>query len=452
MTSVVLYPHQKRSAEFLAARAFAGDFSGMGSGKTISSLAAAKRTEATRVLIVGPPISLSMWCQWAPRILGRKCSAYVLKTAKSPLAEISQITVVAVSYEIALKRAGELREWLRYGDSGETRGAVLICDEAHALKTPTAKRTKAVLGKGGICEGADWAWMLTGTPVTRHNDDLIPFLFRAAPSVVKERLGGLSMERFRLRYCIVQERKFAHMRYPQKIVVGSRNTEELKAILYPALAIRHELADVWADMPPMSFNRYTVGLDRAAMGAEALARLKAAEKQTASQIEKGLSGSEPALATLRRELGVGKVKAAAAEIMARVDAGQNVLVGAWHSDVIDGLRLALTKAPSVAVIDGRTSSGVRDDVEADWNGGKISVLIGQISAMGVSLNLQQGGAQIFVVEEDWSPAVMAQFYARLMRMGQKNHVHVDTLQSDTKLDEAVYKLSQRKASNMAKLT
>jgi len=47
---------------------------------------------------------------------------------------------------------------------------------------------------------------------------------------------------------------------------------------------------------------------------------------------------------------------------------------------------------------------------------------------------------------------MAQFYARLMRMGQKNHVHVDTLQSDTKLDEAVYKLSQRKASNMAKLT
>ena len=442
MTSVVLYPHQKRSAEFLAARAFAGDFSGMGSGKTISSLAAVKKTSASRVLIIGPPISLPMWARWTQTMLSQP--ARILKTGKSTVEGPERILVC--SYEIAVKLAPVLRDWLGRDAS------VLICDEAHALKTPTAKRTKAVLGKGGICEGADWAWMLTGTPVTRHNDDLIPFLFRAAPSVVKERLGGLSMERFRLRYCIVQERKFAHMRYPQKIVVGSRNTEELKAILYPALAIRHELADVWADMPPMSFNRYTVGLDRAAMGAEALARLKAAEKQTASQIEKGLSGSEPALATLRRELGVGKVKAAAAEIMARVDAGQNVLVGAWHSDVIDGLRLALTKAPSVAVIDGRTSSGVRDDVEADWNEGKISVLIGQISAMGVSLNLQQGGAQIVVVEEDWSPAVMAQFYARLMRMGQKNHVHVDTLQSDTKLDEAVYKLSQRKASNMAKLT
>jgi SNF2 family DNA or RNA helicase len=49
-----------------------------------------------------------------------------------------------------------------------------------------------------------------------------------------------------------------------------------------------------------------------------------------------------------------------------------------------------------------------------------------------------------VVEEDWSPSVMDQFYARLWRYGQKKHVHVDTLASDTKLDKALARISRTK--------
>ena len=73
------------------------------------------------------------------------------------------------------------------------------------------------------------------------------------------------------------------------------------------------------------------------------------------------------------------------------------------------------------------------------------LLVGQIGAMGVSLNLQQGGSQIVVVEEDWSPAIMDQFYARLWRFGQKKHVHVDILQDDTKLSKAVARIAGTKA-------
>jgi SNF2 family DNA or RNA helicase len=40
---------------------------------------------------------------------------------------------------------------------------------------------------------------------------------------------------------------------------------------------------------------------------------------------------------------------------------------------------------------------------------------------------------------------MDQFYARLHRMGQSQHVHVDTLETETKIDEAIYKISKEKA-------
>ncbi len=45
---------------------------------------------------------------------------------------------------------------------------------------------------------------------------------------------------------------------------------------------------------------------------------------------------------------------------------------------------------------------------------------------------------------------MDQFYARLWRFGQEKHVHVDILQSDSKLDKALGRISSAKASQHAK--
>ena len=62
-----LLPHQIEDAKFLAERSFAGNFSGMGSGKTLTALAAVRELGwhpdhgQFGVIIVGPPISLSMW-------------------------------------------------------------------------------------------------------------------------------------------------------------------------------------------------------------------------------------------------------------------------------------------------------------------------------------------------------------------------------------------------------
>lgn len=433
-----LLPHQIEDAAFLASRRFAGCFSGMGSGKTRTALEAARLVGADPLVVVAPPIALRMWCREAEDHLG--ATSQILKTGTTKIDPAARILVM--SYEIATKRAEELKHIGALGGA-----SVLICDESHALKSVKAKRTKAILGAGGLCTGFAHSWLLTGTPATRWNDDLIPFLFRAAPEAMKEKLGALSIEKFQLRYTVRQQKKFPGSRFPTTMTVGSRNTTELRELMYAGpnrVAVRRELADVWAQMPPITHNRYTISLASSPELTSALADLRS---MTRAQVEQKLAAQDPALATMRRMIGLGKVPEAASVIAERVeDTLGAVLVGAWHIEVIDGLVAALrAKGLKVEALDGRTSMSRKAAIEEAFNGRLIDVLVGQIGAMGVSLNLQRGGSSIIVVEEDWSPAMMDQFYARLHRMGQSQHVHVDTLETETKIDEAIHKISMEKA-------
>jgi SNF2 family DNA or RNA helicase len=441
---MILLPHQIEDAAFLASRAFAGCFSGMGSGKTRTALEAARLVGSRAIVIVAPPIALRMWAREAEDHLG--LSTQILKTGAAKIDPLANVLIM--SYDIATKRAAELKLIAQ----GETR-PVLICDESHALKSTTAKRTKAILGSGGIVGSFAHSWLLTGTPATRWNDDLIPFLFRAAPAVMREKLGGLSIERFQIRYTIRQQKHFPGARFPVTMSVGSRNTEELREILYTGanrVAVRRELADVWAAMPPITHNRYTVSLSSSPELTAALADLRSMSR---AQVEEKIAAKDPALSTMRRMIGLGKVVAAADVIAERAaDTAGAVLVGAWHTEVIDGLcAAARAKGLRCEVLDGRTSMSRKAELEAMFNAGSLDVLVGQIGAMGVSLNLQRGGNCIIVVEEDWSPAIMDQFYARLYRMGQERHVHVDTLETETKIDEAIHKISREKARHHQKL-
>jgi SWI/SNF-related matrix-associated actin-dependent regulator 1 of chromatin subfamily A len=441
---MILLPHQIEDAAFLASRAFAGCFSGMGSGKTRTALEAARLVGSRAIVIIAPPIALRMWEREAKDHLG--LSVQIIKTGAAKIDPLANVLIM--SYEIATKRAAELKTLAQ----GETR-PVLICDESHALKSTTAKRTKAILGSGGIVGAFAHSWLLTGTPSTRWNDDLIPFLFRAAPDVMKAKLGGLSIERFQIRYTVRQQKQFPGARFPVTMTVGSRNTEELREILYTGanrVAVRRELADVWAAMPPITHNRYSISLSSSPELTAALADLRSMSR---AQVEEKLAAKDPALSTMRRMIGLGKVAAAAEVIAERAgDTAGAVLVGAWHTEVIDGLCAAVrAKGLRCEILDGRTSMSRKSELEAMFNAGGLDVLVGQIGAMGVSLNLQRGGNCIIVVEEDWSPAIMDQFYARLYRMGQERHVHIDTLETETKIDEAIHKISAEKARHHAKL-
>jgi len=441
-----LFPHQDRGAAFLSSSTGTkGLFFGMGTGKTVTALEGVRRVMATaddvRVLVIAPPIALPMWLNEAQNYLGvYSDDSLILAAGKTPIKNDPHVLVV--SYAIASARAGELRDWLAQGTGA------LICDESHALKSSVAKRTMAILCESGIASGAAYSWMLTGTPVTRWNDDLFPFLSMADPEAMEDYLGGTSLQKFQLKYTVRQKRKFAGARVAKDVVVGNRNTDDLASWIYTddngreePLALRVDLEEVFANMPPLTKTRYDIKLDA---NEELTAQLKAMASMSMQDIHEQLKSKEPALATVRRNLGMAKVKAACVEIAERIESGQNVLIGAWHTDVIDALTDVLAAKYTVGVIDGRASANAKVQVTEGWNAGELNVVVAQIAAAGVSLNLQHGGTQIIVVEEDWSPSVMDQFYARLWRYGQKKHVHVDVLTTDTKLDKALARISRTK--------
>jgi SWI/SNF-related matrix-associated actin-dependent regulator of chromatin subfamily A-like protein 1 len=430
-----LLPHQIEDAKFLASRKIAGCFNGMGTGKTLTALQATIEAEVLRAVIIGPPISLRMWAQEAANWTGAKVQ--ILAKGTTPIDRDPEVEILICSYEIATKRQHELMAWAREPLNGMR--TALICDESHALKSTKAKRTKAVLGRGGMCEAFEHTWLLTGSPMTRWADDLIPFLFRAAPDQIKKKIGALSIERYNLRYCITQKRSFPGSRRPVIMTVGSRNLDELGAIL-ATCATRRTLDDVWESMPSLTHTRLAVEVS----GVSAINRQL--EKMTMAEIEQALADKDENLATMRRELGLSMIPEAADFIWQRADAEQGaILVGAWHREVIDGLvDLLHVKKLRVAKLDGRTSAAMKTEIQRQFNEGELDVLVGQIAAMGVSLNLQRGGNSIVVVEEDWSPSVMDQFYARLHRMGQGKPVHVDTLYVENKLAKAVHNISNAK--------
>ena len=427
-------PHQLEDAAFLASRAVAGNFSGMGSGKTITAIEAVRLVGDSLTVVVCPPIAMQMWKDSFEDQLA--VEAQIVKSGTTPLDK--HASTLIMSYEIATKRVAEL---------AGLRPDVLIMDEAHAVKSVDAKRTKALIGHKGLATFCTHVWFLTGTPVTRYNDDLFPFLCRVDLQGMSRKLGGATMDKYRLRYCITQRKAFPGMRRPKDVVVGNRNTAELNEWLFKGgLAVRRELASVWAAMPPLTINRLPVAL---AMTDDLREMLKTIEKQTQRETEQMIAKNDEALATVRRKIGEAKIVSAAKEIAQRVeDGGGPILVGAWHTGVIDGLARDLIAAGlRVVILDGRSSQRAREEAQRLFNAKEVDALVGQIGAMGVAINLQHGGNRIVVVEEDWSPAVMEQFFARLFRIGQTKHVHVDVLVSDTKLDQAVARIARAKARN-----
>jgi hypothetical protein len=162
-----LLPHQIEDAQFLAARRFAGNFSGMGSGKTLTALEAfrlVRELVTDQVIIVGPPISLHMW-QSEFEAFFPGDTAQIVKTGKT---KIDGATPTR-DHELRDRHASRIDEL-----KGLTP-APLSWTRPRLQKSPKQRRTKALLGPGGLASHVNHTWLLTGTPITRWNDDLYPF-------------------------------------------------------------------------------------------------------------------------------------------------------------------------------------------------------------------------------------------------------------------------------------
>ena len=102
--------------------------------------------------------------------------------------------------------------------------SLVAVDESTTIKTPTAKRTKAILALGKL---AKYRRILTGSPVTKSPLDL----YTQCGFLDEELLGFGSYYSFRNRYAVMRNANFGGRRV--QLIAGYQRLDELAKILKP---------------------------------------------------------------------------------------------------------------------------------------------------------------------------------------------------------------------------
>lgn len=400
------FPFQEVGIKFLANRRSALLADEQGLGKTIQAALAVKELKARKVLVVCPAGLKLNWKRELEKWLGGEHKIQVLS---GRLDKVQQATdIVIVNYDLLV---GELM----LAQLLKLSFAVGIFDEAHYMKTRSARRTKAVFLKGGLASRCVYKWFLTGTPVLNRPVELYPMLKACAPEVLDP---FLSFEQFARRYC------GGHFDGFQFIAKGATNIAELNVALTKNFMLRRLKKDVLKELPDKMYQIIDVEAKDAKTKKLVEKEFNWSKQDVAYQKDLATGGAE--LALLRHELAREKIPAAIAHIKDLLEENEKVVVFAYHKDVIHSLMEGLAEFRPARITGDTLAANRQRSVDAFQTDPKIRVFIGQIQAAGTGITLTAASTVVFV-ETSWVPGEIAQAEDRCHRIGQKDSVLVQFL-------------------------
>lgn len=432
-------PYQVAGAQFLAVRRTAYLADDPGLGKTAQVITAADMVGAQRILVLCPASLKENWL--------REFSKFSITDRPTRIPSTRQqvsrtgALVCAVNYDIAVDVA-------LHTHLAEQEWDLLVCDEAHALKTPTSKRTRAVLGQKGLFRQARRTWLVSGTPAPNHAGELFPALASLHPAATR----GYEYDTWLRHYCHVVPGE----RGPR--VMGHRpEIHELKAHLKDFL-LRRRRAEVLTDMPPLQIARLTVTNEAALAAVNGVEETSVPDELRAILRDESLPDEmldqidETALSTLRRLAGEAKAHALVGQVADELDGGlSKIVLMCWHRSTMDILEKGLGRY-GVARIDGSTKN--RQEQVDKFQDPKYStecrVFIGQIQAAGVGHTLTAAHSML-IVEPSWVPGDNVQAMLRIHRIGQDRGCLVRFVALAGSIDEAIMSVAERKARLLAEL-
>lgn len=407
---------QRDDAAFLVSHKWGALFSEPGTGKTLTAITARKALPADlKTLVIAPKIALT---QWQKELLEQGIEAHVLRAGKDfRLMQFEQsLPVMITTWALMTDNAAAIEAW---------GPEIIIADESHACIDYKSQRTQAFFGghknDAPVATGAEWTWLLTGTPTVRFNDDLWPMLNALFPDTLVRLVGNRRRASFVQRYVRTRPQRIPGGRVIS-VPCGGQNEVELNDALYGEhrIAVRRKLADVDRNLPTERYR--DIDIDLSDFDDSAL------KGMTNDDLAKKFETEE--VKSVRRAFGRAKV-AGAAEYLEEID--EPVLVLIWHSDVADALG-AIWPDETVQIT-GKTMQAARDDAIARFGKGRVKYMIGQIGAVGTALDgLQHVCKRVVFVERIGSPALMEQAIARVVRRGQQHSVQVETLRANHRLE------------------
>ncbi len=294
--------------------------------------------------------------------------------------------------------------------------AIIVFDESHYIRKWTAKRTRHCIELGKSFTRCVFS---TATPIINSAADLHPALSLCQPGKWGK-FGDFARE-----YC----NKIPDNFNPQGFkFVGVRNEDKLNFRMKHIIFIRHK-EDVMSELPDKRVIPYYIDLDYKYCTDEAI---KEMEEAIANKVETALVKSE------RKRIGLEKIHPVA-EFCSSFGLSVPLVVFAHHKDVVEGIAREL----GCPFIHGESAMFERDMRLKEFQDGETNTLVISIGTGGVGLNLQRASVGVFA-EIPWTAAELKQCEDRLHRIGQKNKVNIYHILAKNTIDEAIYKVIERK--------
>jgi len=479
-----LYPFQECGAYFLNESEETILADEMGTGKTIQALTALGKA-GLPALVICPNSVKRNWAAEASR-WNTTARPYVIeggaisraKTVKAAAAD--RLALVIVNYEqlrgmsrlspygnVALRRCRECDR--RHGEEGlpaskcqvhpkdlnQIPFRTVIIDEAHRVKSPQAQQTRAVWA---VChhDTVRYRWALTGTPIANHPGDLWSILHAIAP------LRFPTKTHYVDRYCLQSWNAFGGL---DIVGLNPAHRDEFYALIDPHF--RRMPKDLVLDqLPPKVRSIRIVELspkqlkmyrdfdesllvyddnDQPIVASTALtAKLRQMQLSSATiHVEEGrIRMTEPApkldvMEEVLDELG-----------------DKPLVVCAQSRQLIELAAARLTKANvSHGLITGAVHAAIRDQVLADFQAGKLRVLLFTVQAGGTGLTMTAADTILFL-QRSWSMLDNKQAEDRVHRIGAEVHesVHIIDVMARNTVEEGQIESLHNKFLRLQEIT
>lgn len=433
------HDYQTRAKDFILEHPKAGMLLEMGLGKTVITLTAIdvlinELFEVDRVLVIAPKrVAEDTWTREHAK-WDHLRHLRVSKVLGSPEQRRRALAVDADIYVIGRDNV----VWLVEQCQQSWPFDMVVIDELSSFKNPQAKRFRAlkkVIPKASRVVG------LTGTPSANGLMDLWAEIYLLDRG---ERLGH-TLGAYREKYFRPGARN-GYVVFKWEPLRGSR--EKIEAAISDICISMS--ADDYLTLPKRIDNLIPVKLSP-----QEMKQYKTMEAEQLLHIddEDVVALNAAAVMTKLLQIANGSVYSHEGNVVRLHDAKLEALleiIDTTDSPVLIFYSYKHDLAAIKAAIPGARTLDGPEDI-AEWNAGRVQVLLAHPASVGYGLNLQEGGHVIVWYGLTWSLELYQQANARLYRQGQDKPVIIHHLIAEGTVDEQVMRALQEKDMSQAAL-
>jgi SWI/SNF-related matrix-associated actin-dependent regulator 1 of chromatin subfamily A len=391
--------HQKESIQKLVENKKFILADDMGLGKTTSTIIAALETGAKKILIICPA---TLKINWKREIENYSDRSIFISEGKTFSTEHD---FVIINYDI-IKNFHDTKK----KDKSQVITAnfdLVVVDEAHYIKNPTAQRTKLI---NDIAKNVDRLWLLTGTPMTSRPIDYFNLLSLVDSPVSKNWMA------YAIRYCAGYQFNAGGRKIWN--VTGASNLEELRDRT-AGLTLRRLKENV-LDLPDKIITPVYLRL-KSKMYEEIMGEYYDWYDKNPEE-SKSLTVQFTKLTKIRQVIADEKISQTIELAENIIEQGKKVIIFCNFTDSLNKICEHFGKA--AVKVDGAMSKPQRQhSVDSFQESDKIKVFVGNIKAAGVGITLTAAEA-VIMNDLSFLPSDHAQAEDRAYRYGQKNNVLV----------------------------